>query len=205
MLPGISRRVFLAGAGAGRRPPGRSGEGNVVVFETGEHDVRMTIEYYDSYTGQGFWFKDRNSGARVCFSAAGDQNKDCLEGFVGSLAVVEYKVRRRSGSTREGTLREYVRTIDQDDALPKRPDVDRAIALTDGIASDVQAFGYETGGSETRRVSPAETGGPWCYVRQDLYLGTRSAPFVVLHWKHELTMIRLIDAIARSGTAVKRR
>ena len=28
--------------------------------------------------------------------------------------------------------------------------------------------------------------------------------FVVLHWKHELTRIRLIDAIARSGTALRR-
>jgi len=158
----------------------------------------MTVVFYDPYSSSGFWFRERRRGRDFCLSAEGRQGADCLPNFAGALAVVRYRIRPATGARRTAALRERVRTIDQDDRLKTRPPFEAAIEIRDGVASDIQAFGYETQGS-----TPAEEDhdvGPWCLVRQDLYLDTGSAPFLVLHWKHTLHEIRILDMIPGEGT-----
>jgi hypothetical protein len=112
--------------------------------------------------------------------------------------VAHYRIRPAAGLRRKAALRERVRTIDQDERLKSRPPFECAIAIRDGIASDIQAFGYEQQGP-----GPAQDGnpaGPWCFLRQDLYLDADRSPFLVVHWKHTLNEIRILDLIPGDRT-----
>ena len=194
----ISRRQILAGVLGASVPLRASKNENVLGFATSEHDIQMTVEFYDRYSSQGFSFTERATQNHFCLSEAGERNQNCLKGFVGSLAVVKYRIRARSGAVGPTALRERARTIDQDGDLPERPPVDRTIGLIRGVGSDIQAFGYET-----ESIAPATfpQGGPWSLIRQDLYLEGAKAPFLVVHWKHELTAVRMLDAIPCKGTS----
>lgn len=94
------------------------------------------------------------------------------------------------------SLREHVRTIDHDVRVEQRPPFDREIRLVQGIASDIQAFGYET---ETPSP-PSNDRDPWCFFRQDLYFDRLQSPFLVVHWRHALSGIRVLDAIPGEHT-----
>lgn len=99
-------------------------------------------------------------------------------------------------------LREYVRTIDHDASLAGRPPFERVIQLERGVASDLQAFGYETV-QETKPSSEAH--GPWYLFRQDLFLEPQRNPFLVVYWKHALNSIRILDIIPGDQTWVLKR
>ena len=103
----------------------------------------MTIEFHDGYTSRGFWFGEQMSNRRYCLSAGGEEGRNCVAAFRGSLAIARYRVRPRSRRPAEPVLREYVRTIDHDARLPGRPPFERTIELKRGMCSDLQAFGYE--------------------------------------------------------------
>jgi hypothetical protein len=180
-MPDLNRRLFL-----GLAIPAPARKETVYHFATREWDVRMTVEFYDRYTSNGFWFDDR------CFSAKGEENHNCLTRFSGSIAVVRYGIRPYA----KIALRERVRTIDQDSRLNNRAPFERTLDLKGGVASDIQAFGYE--GSPST-AAPHE---PWCLLRQDLYFDGQSAPFLVVHWKHTLSAIRLVDVIPGEQTRV---
>jgi len=91
------------------------------------------------------------------------------------------------------SIREYVQTIDHDDRLPARPPFEHTITFDRGVASDIQAFGLETN-------APAQGADPWCILRQDLYLSSQRALFLIVHWKHTLGAIRLLDVIPGDET-----
>ena len=171
---------------------------NVYRFATADCDIRMTVEFYDRYTSARFWFNERKENREFCLSATGQEGQNCLPNFTGSLAVAHYHIRPRSKSPRLVALREHVRTIDQDERLQNRAPFERAIELRQGIASDLQAFGYETGGSHAAE-SPVPTD-PWCFLRQDLYFDGGSTPFLIVHWKHTLSAIRILDVIPGAHT-----
>jgi hypothetical protein len=40
----------------------------------------------------------------------------------------------------------------------------------------------------------------WYLVRQDLYLNDQATAFLVIHWKHTLDLISLLDVIPGDGT-----
>jgi hypothetical protein len=204
----VSRRLFLAGGiclGARALPPPK--EEAVYSFATAECGVRLTVEFHDRYSSSGFSFQDLSADRRFCLSASGEAERNCAAGFVGSLAIARYRFRPHSESGRIGGLREHVRTIDQDAGLRYRPPFDRTIELREGVASDIQAFGYETAPppSPTGPMVPdADSGGPWYYFRQDLYFGGRPTAFLVIHWRHTFSAIRILDVIPGDGTwAVK--
>ena len=159
----------------------------------------MTVEFYDSYSSTGFWFNERRTDRQYCLSGRGDEDHDCLTKFSGSIAIARYQIRSRSHSPGSLTLREQVRTIDQDARLDTRPPFERAMEVRRGFASDIQAFGYEgdRSPSDATGTQPSE---PWCFMRQDLYLAQGNAPFLVAHWKHTLSAIRLLDAIPGEQT-----
>jgi hypothetical protein len=196
----MSRRLFLAGGvslGAGAlSPPKQKAD---YGFATAEWEVRMSVEFYDRYSSSGFSFHDLSAGRHFCLSGEGEENRDCAAGFVGSLAIARYSFRPYSVLHRSASLREHVCTIDRDTRLRHRPPFDRAIELREGVASDLQAFGYEAPASSSAARAP-ETGGPWCYFRQDLYLTERPTAFLVVHWRHTLSAIRILDVIPGDGT-----
>jgi len=198
---GISRRLFiLGGTNLGiARAMARPKNENVYRFATPECDVRMTVEFYDRYSSEGFWFDERRTDRHYCLSAKGEESRDCLGNFSGSLAVARYQIRPRPKALHLNVLREHVRTIDQDDRLKTRAPFDRVIELRQGIASDIQAFGYEVEASPAHVRAP-EPYGLWCLLRQDLYFDGQSSPFLVVHWKHALSAIRILDLIPGDQT-----
>lgn len=172
----------------------------VYRFVTPKCDVLLTVEFYDRYASNGFWFEERRRSRQYCYSAAGEQNSNCLENFSGSLAVARYQVRPRHEKDTLTVLREHVRTIDQDHRLNVRAPFERLIKLQQGVASDIQAFGYETRPRAPFSKLPDEHYGPWCLLRQDLYFDGQAAPFLIVHWKHALSAIRILDIIPGDET-----
>jgi hypothetical protein len=162
----------------------------------------MKIEFHDGYSSRGFWFDEQTSNRGYCLSAEGEQGRNCVTAFRGSLAIARYRVRPRSRSAAELVLREHVRTIDHDARLPGRPPFERAIALQKGVGSDLQAFGYEPAAKEKPL---SERHGPWYLYRQDLYLGSHPAPFLTLYWKHALASIRMLDLIPGDKTWMEKK
>jgi hypothetical protein len=197
----INRRLFLSNGvslGVSLAAAPRKNE-FVYRFQTPEWDIRMIVEFHDRYASRGFWFNEDGSKREYCLSATGEEARNCLGGFAGSLAVAQYRIRPRSRVSGLTVLREHVRTIDQDDRLKTRAPFERAIALRNGIASDIQVFGYEPG-PVSDPVS--ERNAPWCLLRQDLYFDEQRSPFLVVHWKHALSAIRVLDIVPGGQTLV---
>lgn len=174
---------------------GRDHSETVYRFAAGTYDIVMSVEYFDAYSANGFWFTDRTSNRHFCLSESGQENHDCWRNFFGSIAIARYHVQSCCNRIRSLELREHVRTIDQDSRLRFRAPFDYSIQFERGIASDIQAFGYRVDGSAGSREPAPGPNGPWCYLRQDLYLDPNGSPFLVVHWKHTLPAIRLLDAI----------
>jgi hypothetical protein len=201
MNAAFSRRLFLAGgvslSARALPPPKQQAE---YAFAMNECDVRVTVEFYDRYSTAGFSFRDTSAGHRFCLSATGGQDHDCAAGFAGSLAIARYNFRPRSESARITALREHVCAIDQDRRLAYRAPFDRTIELREGVASDIQAFGYDTARPSSADIPQADTGALWCYFRQDLYVAGRPTAFLVVHWRHTFSAIRILDVIPGDGT-----
>jgi hypothetical protein len=203
-MAAISRRLFLVSGGtlsAQMIVWPRSKSEAVYRFATDHYNVRMVIDFYDRYSSQGFWFDQNHPDRRYCLSADGQEGHNCLKRFSGSVAVARYQVRSRSKSNNI-VLREHVKTIDQDSDLTSRPPFERVLQIEGEWASDIQAFGYEADPSNrSGPVSPPQND-PWCFLRQDLYLDKQNGPFLVVHWKHTLNAIRVLDVIPGERTRV---
>lgn len=150
----MRRRAFLWSAlgVSAQRLCATSLKKDALRFASADYDIGVAIEYYDRYSSEGFYFKERASKASFCFAANGEHNRDCLEGFAGSLATVEYRIRPRAGTANPPTLRERTRTIDQAPGLPEWRPFDSAIELVRGIGSDVQAFGFEVNSASSEQA-----------------------------------------------------
>lgn len=194
----LNRRRFFGGAAAfALISPAAAKDEEAYWFRTSIAEIEMTIEFHDGYASQGFWFAEQNSKREYCLSGAGEEGRNCLAGFRGSVAIARYRVRPRTHAAAEPILREHVRTIDHDARLPDRPPVDRSIVLKKGVGSDLQAFGYEA----TLKDEPLPgRHGPWYLFRQDLFLESQRAPFLTLYWKHALASIRVLDLIPGDQT-----
>jgi hypothetical protein len=202
-MPDISRRFFLSNSVALAVPlaisPHPKNEA-VYHFATSDCDVQLSVEFYDRYSRDGFWFAERHTNRQFCFSGKGEEGADCLANFSGSLAIARYHVRPRSKPPNSIALRERVRTIDQDNLVTLRPPFERAIEFRGGVASDIQAFGYETEGLPPAGGPASPPHAPWSLLRQDLYFDGQRKPFLILHWKHTLNAIRLLDLIPGDET-----
>ena len=197
----MGRRLFLwsgAALGAPLMASPQAKNENLYHFATADWDVRMTVEFYDRYSSRGFWFAERRADRHYCLSAKGEEDRNCLANFLGSLAVVQYRVHPRSKLRHPPALREHVRTIDQDERLSARAPFDRTMELRQGVASDIQAFGYEANPSVHEQSQ--DNSDPWCFLRQDLYLEGGNSPFLIVHWRHALSAIRILDIIPGDRT-----
>lgn len=194
----LNRRFFLSSGITFGAVSARAKEETVYNFATPACRIRLTIELYDRYSSRGFWFEERRKDTDYCLSAQGEKGHNCLTGFIGSIAIARYRVQPRSQPLDALLLRESVRTIDRDSRLKERPPYERSLPLQGGMASDIQAFGYEVkGGSPAANGESCE---PWCLFRQDLYFDQQSEPFLVVHWKHTLSAIRVLDLIPGEHT-----
>jgi hypothetical protein len=199
----LNRRRFLGGAaGFALISPAAAKDEEAHRFRTSNAEIEMTIEFHDSYTSQGFWFGEQMSKREYCLSGTGEEERNCLAGFRGSLAIARYRVRPRSHWAAEPVLREYVRTIDRDARLPDRAPFVRSIVLKKGVGSDLQAFGYEP---ESKDKPLFDQHGPWYLYRQDLFLEPQRAPFLVVYWKHALASIRVLHFIPGDQTWVEKK
>lgn len=198
----MNRRLFLSAStafGTSLLASSPSNSETVYRFSAGDCDIRMAVEFFDNYSAKGFWFKEQMAQRRFCLSGSGQQNRNCLSNFIGAIAIARYHITSRSKPPAALALREHVRTIDQDSRLVTRAPFDRTIELQDGVASDIQAFGYQPDNSPQTN-DEAEPHGPWCLLRQDLYLQAEESIFLVIHWKHTLNAIRLFDVIPGDRT-----
>ena len=199
----LHRRRFLGGAAAfAWMSPAAAKDEEAYRFRTPDAEIEMTIEFRDGYASRGFWFGEQMSNRSYCLSAGGEEGRNCMAGFRGSLAIARYRVRPRLHPPAEPVLREYVRTIDHDTRLPDRPPFERSIVLKKGVGSDLQAFGYEL---EPENQPLSDRHGPWYLYRQDLFLGPQRGPFLTVYWKHALASIRVLDLIPGDQTWLEKK
>jgi hypothetical protein len=66
-----------------------------------------------------------------------------------------------------------------------------------GLVSDIQAFGYNL--DDPKQATPTDED-VWSLLRQDLYLNDRATAFLIVHWKHTLNFINVLDVIPGDGT-----
>ena len=118
---------------------------------------------------------------------------------MGSMAIAQYRFRSRRHSATPLNLRERVLTIDHDSRISPRAPFERVLAVERAIVSDIQAFGYNPDDAE-QATRNAELLAGWCLVRQDLYLNDQATAFLIVHWKHTLNFISLLDVIPGDGT-----
>ena len=164
-------------------------------------EVRMSVQHFASSSMRGLRFRDDLLNRSFCLSARGEQDRDCLERFVGSIAIAHYHFRSRRHTTAPLKMRERVLTIDHDSRIRPRAPFERVLAVERAAVSDIQAFGYNTqDAGET--ASDAGRLAVWYLVRQDLYLNDQTTAFLVVHWKHTLDVISLLDVIPGDGTRV---
>ncbi len=195
----LSRRMFLRGAAAiGVTPAVAANKRETHWFRTADFDIEMAVEYHDGSTSRGFWFREEESKRQFCLSADGEESRQCLAHFRGSLAIAQYRVRPRSEVRAAPTMREHVRTVDRDARLRDRPPFERTIELKRGIGSDLQAFGYEAPAEEEESMFRLHS--PWYLFRQDLFLEPQHKPFLAIFWKHAFPSIRVLDIIPGEQT-----
>jgi hypothetical protein len=197
------RRCFLwslASLGlAGKSQASENRPEQVYRFLTPVGEVRMSVQYFASSSVDSFRFRDNLTNRTFCLSATGEQNQACLERFVGSMAVAHYQFRSRLRSGAPLNLRERVLTIDHDSRILPRAPFERVLAVERAAVSDIQAFGYNADNAEPP-TSSANLLAVWYLVRQDLYLNDQATAFLVIHWKHTLDLISLLDVIPGDGT-----
>jgi hypothetical protein len=115
------------------------------------------------------------------------------------MAIAIYHFRTHLTSQMPLTLRERVLTIDHASGMTPRPPFERVLAVEGEVVSDIQAFGYHQDDPE-EAASDVASLALWCLLRQDLYLNDQTAPFLIVHWKHTLNFITLVDVIPGDRT-----
>lgn len=118
---------------------------------------------------------------------------------MGSMAIAHYHFRACHHSGTPFGLRERVLMIDHDRRIRPRAPFERELAVERAVVSDIQAFGYNADDSEQTSFD-ANRPAVWYLVRQDLYLNDQTTAFLVVHWKHTLDFISLLDVIPGDGT-----
>jgi hypothetical protein len=202
-LPNPNRRVFLwslAGLGLSTQiaKAERQSE-RAYRFVTPECEVRMSVQYFGKSSSDGFRFWDQLTNRAFCLSADGERDQSCRERFVGSIAIARYEFRSKLHPQLPFNLRERVLTIDHDSRMSPRPPFEKALTVEREVASDIQAFGYSLDDPQ-QAASAEEPSAVWCLLRQDLYLNDQSEAFLIVHWKHALDFISLVDVIPGEGT-----
>jgi hypothetical protein len=172
-------------------------------FLTPECEVRMNVQFFANSSIEGFHFRDTSTNRAFCLSADGEENRGCLQRFVGAIAIARYAFHSRRQSQAPLNLRERVHTIDNDSRMNPPPPFERALAVEREVVSDIQAFGYNPDDPQQAAFS-AKPPAAWRLLRQDLYLNGQPTAFLIVHWKHTLDFISLVDVIPGDDTELIR-
>jgi hypothetical protein len=73
-----------------RIPKPKKQSEQVYRFLTPVCEVRMSVQYFASSSTSSFRFRDDLMNRTFCLSANGEQDRDCLGRFVGSMAIAQY-------------------------------------------------------------------------------------------------------------------
>jgi hypothetical protein len=168
-------------------------------FLTPECEVRMSVQFLANSSTEGFHFRDTLNNRAFCLSANGEENRGCLERFIGAMAIARYAFRSRRHSPAPLNLRERVLTIDNDSRMNPPPPFERVLAVEREAVSDIQAFGYNPDDPQQTAFSSRPLAA-WRLLRQDLYLNGQPTAFLIVHWKHTLDFISLVDVIPGDET-----
>jgi hypothetical protein len=141
----------------------------------------ISIQFFDHVRGK----QPKFISAGNCFLGSGDACHEEPGMFIGAFALVHFAIT----GTKAKTVHEKVKLIDKEDHLPEKPIFERTAAIKDGIWSDVQLFGYQTA------VGAGDDDHAWLFFRQQLFLDDETTPFLILHWRHNVNEITLIDVI----------
>jgi hypothetical protein len=168
-------------------------------FALPDCEVEMTVKSYGKISTDDLGFIDRVTNQRMCVGEPSAPGQGCVSNFHGALAVAIYHFSSQSPSRMPAKLRERVVTIDHDRRIDPKPPVDEFVVVEESVASDIQAFGY-TPDRLSGPLPPPLYVSPWCLMRQDLYLDSQTTPFLILHWKHTIESIQLVDVIPGDRT-----
>ena len=160
-----------------------------LTVSTTSGDIQITIDFYNKIEGDPLRFL----GGDACIAFDGGECNRKDENFVGSFAIVHFATKRVA------KLRERVKVIDQEEHMPEQPPFTKSVNVVNGVASDVQLFGHAKG-----NAGP-DANALWLISRQELFLNDERTPFLVLHWRHSVERIILIDVIPGTGTTGLRR
>ena len=169
----------------------------VYRFLTPDCEVEMRVQYFAKSSTSRFRFRDSLTNRTFCLSADGEENQSCVERFTGSIAIARYRFRSRLLSQSPLKLRERVLTIDHDNRMDPRPPFERVLPLDREVVSDIQAFGYN---QDDPKQAASDPTGWWCLLRQDLYLNDQATAFLIVHWKHTVNLVSLVDVIPGDRT-----
>ena len=160
-------------------------------------EVEMRVQYFAKSSTSRFRFRDSLTNRTFCLSADGEENQSCVERFTGSIAIARYRFRSRLPSQSPLKLRERVLTIDHDNRMDPRPPFERVLPLDREVVSDIQAFGYN---QDDPKQAASDPKGWWRLLRQDLYLNDQATAFLIVHWKHTVNLVSLVDVIPGDRT-----
>jgi hypothetical protein len=204
-LQNPDRRSFFWGLASlalarGAKNPEKNVE-TIFRFLTPECEVRMSVQHFENSSGKDFRFRDRLTNRAFCLEASGEEDGSCSLRFAGSMAIAIYHFFPRFVGFAPAKLRERVMMIDHDSRMTPRPPFERNLSIERDMASDIQAFGYDAG-DPTQAMENAKTRNVWSLLHQDLYLNDESSPFLIVHWKHTLDQISLVDVIPGEQTVL---
>jgi hypothetical protein len=86
-ISSLSRRLLLLGSVSLSALPKPVPE-HPYLFATNEYEIRMTLEFYDHYIGDGLSFQERLSDRHFCLSPKGEENRNCVSNFDSSEKIV---------------------------------------------------------------------------------------------------------------------
>lgn len=158
-------------------------------FETSQAEVKLEVNFLPPY--QGAPLQLYSGQQSIPAAALGFAKKP--EQFTGAGALVRYSVRYRDGKRKAREIREKVTLLGQSEDLPAWSPFHKKVSFVQGVASDLQLFGYdEEPIAEEHRVPLRDASRTcWRRFRQELFLDGASQPFAVLEWTHTIAGIRL--------------
>ena len=163
-------------------------------FSTTRYEIKMQIRSLAPYHGsQLVFYNSTNPGKKVCLPAR--PGSACAEKFVGALALVTFHVHwLANGRPAQATIREVVKQVAQSPGIPERPPFTMSLRTADGVASDVQLFGYDESPipADQRADQREAAKNDWRQFRQELYLDNDQHAFASVEWLHAVTALRVL-------------
>ncbi|MCC6591409.1 MAG: hypothetical protein IT168_32285 [Bryobacterales bacterium] len=180
--------------------------GETYRFSSNDLIVDMSVKHQRRYTGSPLTLYDANNRLIPACGSSNPRDGSCPESFVGTAAFVEFSVHGPDGKpARKAAVREVVTLVAQSDGLPERKQFVQTVPLVNGIASDVQIFGYDEKPipKEDRLLQRDRSKASFRRFRQELFLDGDPEPFAILEWTHRTTDIRM--SVLKATAANRRR